>query len=156
MLTHCVTTKLFVYMSIQEHRILFVEDDVDDRYIMHQAFAEMGWVDHVKMFSNGEDFFTYLRNLPNELNYPSLIVLDYNIPGLNGAELLSRLKNNELFASIPVVIYSTSMKPLLAEALKIKGAYECFQKGLYETEYRHLAQTFRKIAEGLPFTESVA
>ena len=130
------------------HKILFVEDDVDDRYIMHQAFVALGCEEQVKMFSNGEDFFKYLFNLPSELSYPALIVLDYNIPGLNGAELLSKLKKDPGLSAIPVVVYSTSMKPLLAEALKIKGAVDCFEKGTIEEDYIRLAQQFKFIAEG--------
>src|SRR5947209_17025698 len=124
-----------MYMITPGHKILFVEDDVDDRYVMHQAFVALGCDEQVKMFSNGEDFFKYLYNLPSEVSYPSLIVLDYNIPGLNGAELLTKLKNDPALSVIPVVVYSTSMKPLLSEALKIRGAVDCFEKGVVEQDY---------------------
>src|SRR3954471_11885384 len=106
-------------MYTQGHQILLVEDDVDDRFIMHHSFSELKWVEKVKMFSAVEDLLVYLHNLPDDTYYPSLIVLDFNMPGMNGAEALRSLKTRQQLQHIPVVVYSTSMKPVLSEALKI-------------------------------------
>ena len=135
-------------MYTQGHQILLVEDDVDDRFIMHHSFSELKWVEKVKMFSAVEDLLVYLHNLPDESYYPSLIVLDYNMPGMNGAEALRSLKARQQLQHIPVVIYSTSMKPVLSEALKISGALDCFEKGMGAKDYLELAKTFKRIAEG--------
>jgi CheY-like chemotaxis protein len=137
-----------MFVNASGPRILLVEDDVDDRYIMHQAFSELHWEEYVKMFSGGEDLFHYINSLPFESFHPALIVLDYNIPGLNGAELLARLKKDPEYSSIPVVVYSTAMKPLLAEALKVNGAHACYEKGVFPGDYLQLAIAFKNIAEG--------
>jgi CheY-like chemotaxis protein len=139
-------------MVSQGHQLLLVEDDVDDRFIMHQSFNELEWTDQVRMFSAAEDMLKYLKNLPDQSYYPALIVLDYNMPGLNGAEALRFLKTDQLFRHIPVVIYSTSMKPLMVESLKISGAFDCFEKGMAPRDYFELAKTFKKIAESDPVT----
>lgn len=135
-------------MYTQGHQILLVEDDVDDRFIMHHSFSQLKWIDKVKMFSAVEDLLSYLRNLPDESYYPALIVLDFNMPGMNGAEALRSLKNSRQLQHIPVVVYSTSMKPVLSEALKISGAFDCFEKGIGGNDYLELAKTFKRIAEG--------
>jgi CheY-like chemotaxis protein len=127
---------------------LLVEDDVDDRFIMHHSFSELKWVEKVKMFSAVEDLLVYLHNLPDDSYYPSLIVLDFNMPGMNGAEALRSLKTRQQLQHIPVVVYSTSMKPVLSEALKISGALDCFEKGTSAKDYLELAKTFKRIAEG--------
>ena len=135
-------------MNSQGHQILLVEDDVDDRFIMHHSFSELKWAEKVKMFSAVEDLLSYLHNLPDESYYPALIVLDFNMPGMNGAEALRYLKNNRELQHIPLVVYSTSMKPVLSEALKIGGALDCFEKGMGAGDYLELARTFKRIAEG--------
>ncbi|RYD91327.1 MAG: response regulator, partial [Sphingobacteriales bacterium] len=63
-------------MQKRNYRILLVEDDADDRYIMQQAFTEMAAADDVKMFCSGEELYSYLHNLP-ETALPELFVLDY-------------------------------------------------------------------------------
>src|SRR5689334_4993892 len=117
------------------HQILMVEDDVDDRFIMHHSFNELNWVDKVKMFSSAEEMLNYIGNLPDESLYPALIVLDLNMSGMNGTETLRYLKQNDALQHIPVVIYSTSMKPLLAESLKLNGAFNCYEKGIKSDDY---------------------
>ena len=72
----------------KSHSILLVEDDADDRYIMHLAFTELNYAEQVKVFNSGEDILKYLQALPHSELYPSLVVLDYNMPGMNGWELL--------------------------------------------------------------------
>ena len=59
--------------------ILIVEDDEDDRWIIDQAFIEIGYEAEVKKFINGEALFHYLEKIDNSV-YPSLIVLDNTLP----------------------------------------------------------------------------
>ncbi len=129
------------------HRILLVEDDADDRYIMHLAFTELNYTEQVKVFNSGEEIFRYLQNLPHSSLYPSLLVLDYNMPGMNGGEVLMRLKMDDALAQIPVVMYSTGMKQLETK-LKGLGASYCFEKGHQIGEVYALAQALKNIVEG--------
>ena len=126
------------------YRILLVEDDADDRYIMHQAFEELSFTEHLKMFSSGEELNAYLGRL-SPSGFPELIVLDYNMPALNGAELALSLKKHPQFSSIPVVLYSTGMSPKMQEELKKAGVLECFEKGMEYRQILKLAETLTKL-----------
>ncbi|HEY0039910.1 MAG TPA: response regulator [Flavisolibacter sp.] len=135
------------------HRILLVEDDADDRYIMHLAFTELAYTDQVKVFNCGEDILKYLQNLPHSDLYPSLLVIDYNMPGMNGGELLMRLKMDDLLQDIPIAMYSTGMRNMEPK-LKTMGADYCFEKGHQIAEVYALAEKLKSIVEGEEIVEN--
>lgn len=56
---------------------------------------------------NGKQVLSALEKL-NDDQLPCLIILDYNMPGLNGADILSELGHNERYKSVPKIVWSTS------------------------------------------------
>lgn len=128
--------------------IYLVEDDADDRLMMQQAFATVNFADRVRMFHSSELFLNYMRSVTNTVNLPTLFVVDFNMPVVNGGELLLKLKQHTFLKTIPVVLYSTGMRPILKEMLVASGAVDCFEKAAdYRTRCKQ-AQIFRLIAEG--------
>jgi CheY-like chemotaxis protein len=126
--------------------ILLVDDDGDDRLMIDEAFAEIGYASEVKKFINGKALLQYLEQL-DEATLPSLIVLDNSLPGLDAGDLLSLLKANPLYQSIPVVIYTTSLSATKKEELLSKGAYAFFEKGNTMEEIVQVANKLINFAE---------
>ena len=87
--------------------ILVVDDDKEDHLILQDYFSEIGLNDYLTYKENGKEALDFLESLP-EQNLPDLIVLDLNMPILNGVQTLLQLKRSPRYKNIPVIIYSTS------------------------------------------------
>lgn len=133
-------------MIEQNTYILLVDDDPDDRYIIHSSFKQIHWHSKVKLVASAEEAMRYLESIPDTF-YPALIVLDYNMPKTNGAEALTWLKRGDDFKNIPIVVYSSNMSSLLACKLSLMGAHCCFQKPRDVIGGIELAKTLKMIAE---------
>ena len=86
--------------------ILLVEDDPDDQELLKEVFASIDNSFILKFINHGKEILSYLEK--NKNNKPCLIVLDYNMPGLNGAEILREINTTDHYDDIPKIIWSTS------------------------------------------------
>ncbi|HYG18212.1 MAG TPA: response regulator [Ohtaekwangia sp.] len=85
--------------------ILYADDDIDDRDLVLEALREIDPSISCMTATNGREV---LDMLEKGSCLPDYILLDINMPGMNGKECLAALKRNERLKSIPVVIYSTT------------------------------------------------
>lgn len=90
--------------------ILLGEDDIDDQEILEGVFETINANLHLKFINNGQKLITYIEEILDE-HLPCLIVLDYNMPELNGADILKKLQKNERMLKVPKIIWSTSNAP---------------------------------------------
>ena len=92
--------------------ILMADDDADDRLLAQEALAENKLANDLHFVENGEELLDYLyqRGKFNEDNAPKpgLILLDLNMPKMDGREALKQLKSNADFRRIPVIVLTTS------------------------------------------------
>jgi CheY-like chemotaxis protein len=87
--------------------ILLGEDDPDDQDLLKDVFSAIDNSFILFFVDNGKEVMSALHKL-REDQKPCLIVLDYNMPGLNGAEILNEINTDPRFSDIPKVIWSTS------------------------------------------------
>jgi CheY-like chemotaxis protein len=133
-------------MTNNSYRILLADDDSDDRYIIHQSFKEIEWDDQVKLFDSGRQLIFYLDNLTSS-GYPKLIVLDFNMPGMNAAEILHHLKRHDKYKDIAVAVYSADMNEQMEQRLLSMGVVACFKKVVRVKEIIDLVKSFRQLTE---------
>ena len=89
--------------------ILIAEDDADDRFLLKKAFEEHSTGENIQFVENGIEVMDYLRKIKlNNQSYPSLILLDLNMPRKDGREVLKEIKENEIYKKIPVIVFTTS------------------------------------------------
>ncbi|MGI9407213.1 MAG: response regulator [Hyphomicrobiaceae bacterium] len=93
--------------------IVIADDDVDDRMLIEDAFIESRLRNPITFVENGEELMERLNctgkfSDRSPRNQPGLILLDLNMPRMDGREALSRIKQDPRLRRIPVVVLTTS------------------------------------------------
>lgn len=86
--------------------ILLVEDDHVDIMTVKRAIRELKLMVRLAIANNGEEALEYLQK--NKDSLPNIILLDINMPRMNGIELLKAIKKDDMFKKIPIVVLTTS------------------------------------------------
>ena len=93
-------------MRITNKPILLVEDDQVDTMTVKRALKEIHVTNPLVHLENGEEAIHYLRDAEREK--PCIILLDLNMPIMNGIEFLQVVKHDDQLKRIPVVVLTTS------------------------------------------------
>lgn len=107
--------------------IFLAEDDTDDQELLMEAVAQYDRTISFQTATNGRKALVLLQEQPASL-LPSLIVVDYNLPELNGAQILEALRQDERFHEVPKVVWSTSSSDLYKDRCISLGALAYFTK----------------------------
>ncbi len=99
--------KVITSQDLPSKFILLGEDDADDQEMLKEVFTSIDTAFVLFFVNNGKEILSALEKLKDD-QMPCLIVLDYNMPGLNGADILRELGTNERYKNIPKVVWSTS------------------------------------------------
>ena len=86
--------------------VMLVEDDNVDVMTVKRAFKDLNIKNQLIITPNGEEALEYLNNDDNTT--PSIILLDLNMPKMNGLEFLRIIKTDENLKKIPVIVLTTS------------------------------------------------
>lgn len=112
--------------SFKTGPILIVEDSVADYQTLLRVFRKSGLENEVFHCDTGQDALDFLRRVNGYANTgeaarPDLILLDLNLPGTDGREVLRQIKSDRDLKSIPVVVFTTSDSE--------RDVAECYQSG---------------------------
>src|SRR5206468_1801308 len=88
--------------------IIFADDDPDDLELITGFFKQYNQQVNVLELKDGKEVLKFLNDFSSSLDLPILIVLDINMPRLNGKDTLRSIRQNSRFQNIPVIIYTTS------------------------------------------------
>lgn len=93
---------------MKKHTILCVDDDTDDLQLLQESLRDTHEDFAIIEAHNGRQAMDFLKHSKISGEHPCLIILDINMPILNGKETLSLIKSDEALKSIPVVVFTTS------------------------------------------------
>lgn len=101
--------------------LFIADDDADDRLLIEDAFSDAGHDTCIALFEGGDTLLTGLQQALQDHELPHLILLDLNMPGRNGLEVLAQLDAWPGLGHIPIVMLTTSDNPVDVE--------RCYQAG---------------------------
>jgi CheY-like chemotaxis protein len=128
--------------------VLSVEDDDAAFYIIRAAFSELPLSVQLLRAKNGQEALTLLHNQEAESSAsqrPDLVLLDLNLPGLSGLDVLAAMKADRILMSIPVVMFSSSSRDQDRKSSFALGARQYITK----------PSTFDEVVEALKVACSV-
>jgi CheY-like chemotaxis protein len=130
---------------MENNEILLVEDSNDDIELVELALKSGNIANQLDIVKDGEDALDYIfckgRYKTRDSNdLPALILLDLNLPKINGLEVLREIRRNEKTSYIPVTIFtSSSQEKDITESYKL-GANSYIQKPVDFEKFRETIQ----------------
>ena len=104
--------------------VLYADDDPDDRELLHEAFKEYAHAIELTTFKDGLELLQFIDRIRPLQPAPCLVILDINMPRLDGKATLQRLRNIEGFEEVPAVLFSTSTLPSeISFARRLKAGF---------------------------------
>jgi CheY-like chemotaxis protein len=130
-----------------DFHILLIEDSRADARIIERALDEGPFPHRLTVFHDGRNALNYLTQLvdidaSDELQ-PDLILLDLNLPGIDGLQVLREIKSHPQLRILPVVVLTTSGRDEDVIQTHHAGANTFIQKPSEYPRYRHLVATLR-------------
>ena len=113
-------------MSRNIFKIIIVDDDFDDHYLIKGAIKELNFPSEIIALYNGLELFEYFnahekQSMRERIDF---IIMDINMPAMNGISALIKLKKDPLLNSIPVFMLSTSRENSTYQ--------ECLKQGILD------------------------
>jgi len=124
--------------------ILYAEDDHDDFEAVKEALEQLSPDYYLHQARNGTEVLSYFNDVNAKM--PCLIVLDLNMPIMNGKEALVWLKEQPAYKKIPVMIFTTSSRE---DDVKLCQKYGCtfFRKPTLYRDLLHVVQTMMQMCD---------
>ncbi len=107
-------------------RILLIDDDLDDRELFEMALHELRLDADIRTARDGVDALELLSCPVSAV--PDIIFLDLNMPRMDGRQLLVRLRSQDRYRQVPVVVYSTSTASAERQSVQRLGATDYLVK----------------------------
>ena len=121
--------------------VLYADDDPDDIELIKEAFSGLFHTIELLTFSNGIELLEYAEKLLHFEPMPCLVILDINMPILDGKQTLKKLRSLQGFEEVPVVLFSTSTLPLeKAFARQYNAGF--VTKPLHHRQIHHILDQF--------------
>lgn len=124
--------------------IYIVDDDEDWRFLVKEAINEVGVPVAVIEADNGQELFKILQDEVSD----AIVVLDVNMPIMNGLETLEALRKSSHWSSLPIYLVSSSSSEDLALAAREKDATKFITKPTYFNEYVELVKQLYSYYQG--------
>jgi two-component system response regulator len=119
--------------------ILFVENDAKDRLLIQSVLSSWDHIKQVMFVTDGVEALKYLEN--SVTNFPFVIVIDLQMPKIDGLELIRKIRANSKYSFVPIVMFSSSNQKADIAASYQNGASAYIVKPLGFVEFSRAIKT---------------
>jgi CheY-like chemotaxis protein len=130
----------------KEVKIIIAEDDEGHATLIRKNLKRSGIVNEIIHFKNGQDVLDYLFQRNEKLNrktgVPSMLLLDIKMPGIDGVEVLRRIKEDAELQKMPVIILTTTDDPREVEKCHALGCNNYITKPI---DYKKFVDAIQKL-----------
>lgn len=128
-------------MASHGNFILCVDDDSDDLFLLEEAIRQVDPVTPIVQFNSGVEAIGYLREAKSHHDLPCVVILDLNMPKMDGKETMQKIKADPALAHVEVVVLTTSSNPSDKLYFEDRGI-RMFTKPMNTKELRSIAEIF--------------
>lgn len=127
--------------------LLVAEDSDEDFVTLQRLMQQLKVQNPIHRCLDGDEVLDFLQQSSNSkvaeaVPRPSVILLDLNLPGTDGRDVLEQLKQDQSFRTIPIVVFTTSSNPKDIEFCYRKGANGYLIKPMDTHELQRTVQSF--------------
>ena len=133
-------------MSQEEKFILCIDDDEDDTIWIEEAISEIDPRLDVVIRNNGKEAMEFLFRIKEYNHLPCLILLDINMPHMNGRETITIIKKDNQLKNIPIVVFTTSSSQSDQQYFEKHGAHFISKPSEYKEMKLKIQQAVLKCA----------
>jgi len=128
--------------EVKQRYLLYADDDEDDKAILVEMMRRINPEIGVVTTENGVQAIKFLESIEDNDPLPSCIVLDMNMPIMNGTQTLEAIKKNPHYKNIPVFLFSTSSNPSDVATTNELGAEAFITKPYGQKELLEVCEEF--------------
>ncbi len=131
-------------------KIIIVDDDADDHYLIKDAIKQLNYPFEIITLYNGLELLEYFDTHAKQgtRQFIDFIIMDINMPTMNGIDSLSKIKEDKLLRHIPVFMLSTTREDsAYSECIKL-GSLQFYTKPYNSAELKRiLLEMFERVNE---------
>lgn len=125
----------------QKHTVLYADDDIDDLELVKEVFSKHSQNVEIVCVNNGLQAVEFLEKFPDHHPDPCLIILDINMPRLNGKQALEQIRRMNRYENTPIILFTTSTHPIDKNFADTYNA-GFITKPIDYTQMHHIAEVF--------------
>ena len=134
------------------YRVFLAEDNRADVYLVNRALKDAGLHFEMTVAQDGAEALTFLRQMPR----PHLMILDLNLPKVDGGSILAVIRETPKLADVPVVILTSSSAPRDRATARQLRATDYFVKPLDLSGFSAIGRKLKELLEAAHETSSIS
>ncbi len=137
-------------VSVSEKYILYADDDQEDQDLLIEMFNKVDGSLQLVCVENGRKALGFLHSLKSGEDLPCLIILDINMPLMDGIETLKEIRSHDEYQDIPVCMFSTGKSAGEVAVAKEYGAIDFFKKPIDVQTLKTITSKFLNYCTSTP------